>query len=699
MSKETEAFKRGMIAGAKPLEEKFSEFKEEYIKINKETQCNQKKTNQMMSDFIDSLNDFERKSLLGLSRKNLLSSFNENESIILINGLYTLMIWEGPSTTDEQKLYFEKLSQSLGVDNHYELDDISIIETYFETIDKHKEYLSIVLEFGFLNKHNFDFLQNANYSVVLKQLIYSRNELEKLMEIVKVRYQTLGSDLFCNRFLDRYSTQLQNVNKEEIQKSEHDEMKEIVDNFLADVCDKDSLVKDSEKIKILSFECGQPALNKILACIHIDVNRIKKINNLDINKKENATILLTTLGIHYKNKNQYYFIKYKNIKDREYQRVNDNEILKIKYMDSFTNKLQDISISHDHLFENKLNSLISELYDYSIKHINKKLDDRIYGIVEYDKDIKIEFIKLLCNYLKECHLDLVYILFGLDNLNFLDDEALNEVKKYYLSNGESNEIIVKRIKVLIAEHDDNSYDSVFSSYLNMCIFIAYLEDNILKNDKFDYISRFGKYIGFNNSVMDIIFNYSSLALKMAYGEINTRDYIKILKQIDKSLKQTYLPVDVILGFKEQNFLHSMIMKLLELEPRMDINSINDSYLSLAMICLAPLSLTMKLSIDELFLLLSTTGRKGIREITIKYYIELIKSYENRMSLEFGNYTEPFKEKGYFKLLRIKNDLKNKLVDDKNLKNKSKDFVDKKTKKIAANASEKLHIFKKRKQEK
>lgn len=233
----------------------------------------------------------------------------------------------------------------------------------------------------------------------------------------------------------------------------------------------------------------------------------------------------------------------------------------------------------------------------------------------------------------------------------------------------------------------------------MCIFIAYLEDNILKNDKFDYISRFGKYIGFNNSVMDIIFNYSSLALKMAYGEINTRDYIKILKQIDKSLKQTYLPVDVILGFKEQNFLHSMIMKLLELEPRMDINSINDSYLSLAMICLAPLSLTMKLSIDELFLLLSTTGRKGIREITIKYYIELIKSYENRISLEFGNYTEPFKEKGYFKLLRIKNDLKNKLVDDKNLKNKSKDFVDKKTKKIAANASEKLHIFKKRKQEK
>lgn len=431
----SEEFKRGMVAGAKPLKEKFEEFKDEYIKINQVTQSNQKQTNQMMIDFIDSLNEFERKSLLGLSRKNLLSSFNENESIILINGLYTLMIWEGPSTTDEQKLYFEKLSQSLGVDNHYELDDISIIETYFETIDKHKEYLTIVLEFGFLNKHNFDFLQNANYSVVLKQLIYSRNELEKLMEIVKVRYQTLGSDLFCNRFLDRYSTQLQNVNKEEIQKSEHDEMKEIVDNFLADVCDKDSLVKDSEKIKILSFECGQPALNKILACIHIDVNRIKKINNLDINKKENATILLTTLGIHYKNKNQYYFIKYKNIKDREYQRVNDNEILKIKYMDSFTNKLQDISISHDHLFENKLNSLISELYDYSIKHINKKLDDRIYGIVEYDKDIKIEFIKLLCNYLKECHLDLVYILFGLDNLNFLDDEALNEVKKYYLSNG------------------------------------------------------------------------------------------------------------------------------------------------------------------------------------------------------------------------------------------------------------------------
>lgn len=699
MSKEIEAFKRGMIAGAKPLEEKFSEFKEEYIKINKETQCNQKKTNQMMSDFIDSLNDFERKSLLGLSRKNLLSSFNENESIILINGLYTLMIWEGPSTTDEQKLYFEKLSQSLGVDNHYELDDISIIETYFETIDKHKEYLSIVLEFGFLNKHNFDFLQNANYSVVLKQLIYSRNELEKLMEIVKVRYQTLGSDLFCNRFLDYYSTQLQNK-KEETQKSDFENMKEIIDNEIENICDEKCIVKDMETIKKIAFECGHPALNKILACIHINtnkvhVNKIKIINEISINQKENVYIILTTMGMYYKNKKDFHYIKYTNIKDREYNRINDEETLKIEYQNNLTNKLVNVTISHELLFENKLNSLLSKLYDYSIKNTCQNLDDQIYEIVEYDKDVKLNFVKLMCNYLNEFHLNYVYIMFVLDEFNMLGDDLFKEFKQYTLSNINSKESLIEKIKELIKNHDDNSYDSVFAAYLQMCVFIAYLEDGTLKNEKFDYVYKMGNQFGFDESMMSAILNYSPLLLKIANGEISQKDYKAVAKQLDQVLEKTYLSLSTLIGYKEDDFLDKLQEKLC-LNPNMGIHAATAVVLPLCGL-FATISKFRELNhMNSLARKFELIKEENVRSAILEFYLNQTKNYINQMTWRYGVYVAPYEDKDYIKLSYIRNHFKKNIPSNQQgVFNEAKSFVEVNKKKIDKSVMRQLNKFKKK----
>lgn len=694
----SEEFKRGMVAGAKPLKEKFEEFKDEYIKINQVTQSNQKQTNQMMIDFIDSLNDFERKRLLGLSTNNVLESFDENERSILVNGLYTLMSWEGHSS-ENQRIYFNNLRKSLNVDNYDKLIDFSIIENYFKDIEKHKEYLTILLEFGYLYQNNYEFLQNNNYLVILNQLIYSKNEIEKIKETVQERYLTLGSDLFCNRFLDHYSTQLQNK-KEEPQKSDFENMKEIIDNEIENICDKKCIIKDMETIKKIAFECGHPALNKVLACIHINtnkvhVNKIKIINEISINQKENVYIILTTMGMYYKNKKDFHYIKYTNIKDREYNRINDEETLKIEYQNNLTNKLVNVTISHELLFENKLNSLLSKLYDYSIENTCQNLDDQIYEIVEYDKDVKLNFVKLMCNYLNEFHLNYVYIMFVLDEFNMLGDDLFKEFKQYTLSNTNSKESLIEKIKELIKNHDDNSYYSVFAAYLQMCVFIAYLEDGTLKNEKFDYVYKMGNQFGFDESMMSAILNYSPLLLKIANGEISQKDYKAVAKQLDQVLEKTYLSLSTLIGYKEDDFLDKLQEKLY-LNPNMGIHAATAVVLPLCGL-FATISKFLELNhMNSLARKFELIKEENVRSAILEFYLNQTRNYINQMTWRYGVYVAPFEDKDYIKLSYIRNHFKKNIPSNQQgVFNEAKSFVEVNKKKIDKSVMRQLNKFKKK----
>lgn len=187
MSKESESFKRGMVAGVKPLSEKFEEFKNEYIRINNITQKNQLDLGRLMNEFIKKLNEFERKEILGLSNNNVLSLYNDNEKSILVNTIYTLM----NQSNESQKKYYSNLQKSLGIDNPNELTDSSQVE-HIESDEKQYEFLMIILEFGYLQYHSFDFLEDIHYASLLYYIKHSEKDLDELKVKIQIKYNKLG---------------------------------------------------------------------------------------------------------------------------------------------------------------------------------------------------------------------------------------------------------------------------------------------------------------------------------------------------------------------------------------------------------------------------------------------------------------------------------------------------------------------------
>ncbi|MBS5111431.1 MAG: hypothetical protein KHZ15_01950 [Coprobacillus cateniformis] len=545
MSKESESFKRGMVAGVKPLSEKFEEFKNEYMRMNHITQENQLDLSRLMKEFIKKLNEFERKEILGLSNNNVLSLYNDNEKSILVNAIYTLM----NQSNESQKKYYSNLQKSLGIDNPNELTDISQVE-HIESDEKQYEFLMIILEFGYLQYHSFDFLEDSHYASLLYYIKHSEKDLIELKEKIEIRYNKLGEEFFCDRFLEKYYDDF-NVSTEDDKAKEKpfDCLKKIVDGRIGKICDSSYIVTDKEKIKELAYDYGYPALNSILGCIHI------KLNKLKIKTIEDVTIIFTTRGMWYRNKEYFTYVVYKDIEDREYSRINNDEKLKLTFIDSFSQEKSNIVISHKCLYESELSILLEELKN-KIEEENYDIDDRIHNITDYDLEVRLLFAKLMINYIKECNLPYGYIMFVLSELNLLEKQLLRKCNHYFEDNLESDDQLIELINQLV---DENSKASVFTAFMQMCIFVAYLEDKTLKNERFDYINRLGNKLEFDKDTMATIHNYSSLLLKIAYDEISLLDYKEIASKLHENIEKSYISLEVILGYKEAYFSKQLIL--------------------------------------------------------------------------------------------------------------------------------------------
>ena len=544
MSKESESFKRGMVAGVKPLSEKFEEFKNEYIRINNITQKNQLDLGRLMNEFIKKLNEFERKEILGLSNNNVLSLYNDNEKSILVNTIYTLM----NQSNESQKKYYSNLQKSLGIDNPNELTDSSQVE-HIESDEKQYEFLMIILEFGYLQYHSFDFLEDIHYASLLYYIKHSEKDLDELKVKIQIKYNKLGEEFFCDRFLEKYYDDFnESIEDDKAKEKPFDCLKKIVDGRIGKICDSSYIVTEEEKIKELAYDYGYPALNSILGCIHI------KLNKLKIKTIEDVTIIFTTRGMWYRNKGYFTYVVYKDIEDREYSRINNDEKLKLTFIDSFSQKKLNIDISHKCLCESELSILLKELKDKVEE--NYDIDDRIHNITDYDLEVRLLFAKLMINYIKECNLPYGYIMFVLSELNLLEKQLLRKCNHYFEDNLQSDDQLIEQITQLV---DENSKASVFTAFMQMCIFVAYLEDKALKNEKLDYINRLGNKLEFDNDMMATIHNCSSLLLKIVYDEISLKDYIKIASKLHEKIEKSYISLEVILGYKEAYFLKQLIL--------------------------------------------------------------------------------------------------------------------------------------------
>lgn len=147
-------------------------------------------------------------------------------------------------------------------------------------------------------------------------------------------------------------------------------------------------------------------------------------------------------------------------------------------------------------------------------------------------------------------------MFVLSELNLLEKQLLRKCNHYFEDNLQSDDQLIEQITQLV---DENSKASVFTAFMQMCIFVAYLEDKALKNEKLDYINRLGNKLEFDNDMMATIHNCSSLLLKIVYDEISLKDYIKIASKLHENIEKSYISLEVILGYKEAYFLKQLIL--------------------------------------------------------------------------------------------------------------------------------------------
>lgn len=181
-------FNKGMVAGARPFEEKFQKQAEKFETIAKN--INQKLDDMSeMNDFIiNELNTMEKKRLYDLNTVVDIAELGEDEKELLLAVLYTLANMS-EQITPYQQTFLRSVKNYLQITNGQTVVDLAAIEN-MESINDQKAILQVVMEFLFLQNASHSYMDE--YSEIMDYFSVNKRGVREIQECIDRIYKATG---------------------------------------------------------------------------------------------------------------------------------------------------------------------------------------------------------------------------------------------------------------------------------------------------------------------------------------------------------------------------------------------------------------------------------------------------------------------------------------------------------------------------
>lgn len=305
------SFEAGMIAGAKPFEEKFQKQANAFDKTADRLDGKLDDIKGVTDTLVDDGLARERKEVFGLNTLFDINSMEDTEKILVVSLLYSLA--QRFEANDYQKHYIRSVQKYLGLKNVQPADTLTGVEGV-KNFDDQKAILQVVMEYLFLECFSFDFLDEENYEEIFDSFNINRKGFREVETAIENIYQAVGAEGLAEKYgatdndiADDEPVEESTISKEELEKLEEKaeqlylefkiaEALEIFNQlvelkypramyFASEIYANGFGIVPPNKDKAVALRklgCEQGYYLCLLNSTFIDVNRIKSILDLNI---------------------------------------------------------------------------------------------------------------------------------------------------------------------------------------------------------------------------------------------------------------------------------------------------------------------------------------------------------------------------------------------------------------------------------
>ena len=191
------SFEAGMIAGAKPMEEKFQKQASAFDRVGDRLDGHLDVIEDKVDIVIDDGLARERKEIFGLNTLFDINSMDDTEKILVVSLLYTLA--QRFESNDYQKNYIRSVQKYLELKNVQPADTLTGVEGV-KNFDDQKAILQVVMEYLFLECFSFDFLDEDDYEELFDSFNINRKGFRDVETAIENIYQAVGAEGLAEKY-------------------------------------------------------------------------------------------------------------------------------------------------------------------------------------------------------------------------------------------------------------------------------------------------------------------------------------------------------------------------------------------------------------------------------------------------------------------------------------------------------------------
>lgn len=197
-------FEKGMVAGAKPFEEKFRQMENSFDEFTKDFRKNHEeeyKQQEKINDLFDKrLNDLEKKKLFDLNTTHDIKDeevLEKAEQEYLVGYLITCANQLLGEVNRNQKKFIRSVSRYLEITVRHSNVDLTLVKNISKNFGV-QAFLQTVMEFFFLEQENFAFIDE--YEALLSYYPVSSRITNEMMEHIQNVYNAVGAEGIAEKY-------------------------------------------------------------------------------------------------------------------------------------------------------------------------------------------------------------------------------------------------------------------------------------------------------------------------------------------------------------------------------------------------------------------------------------------------------------------------------------------------------------------
>lgn len=190
-------FQKGMIAGARPFEDKFQQLSQDTRRIGDGIHQKLEGLSDIMDVALDEISDMQKQQLYQLTTPfDLKEDLDESEKELLAAAL--LRLSEITENNAQQKQFIRSVYQYIGIVSPQAGWDLERIER-IEDLAVQKAILQVLMEYLFLETEDFSYLEALQESV-FEYFSVNKKGIKEIQEYIQTIYQAVGSEGIAEKY-------------------------------------------------------------------------------------------------------------------------------------------------------------------------------------------------------------------------------------------------------------------------------------------------------------------------------------------------------------------------------------------------------------------------------------------------------------------------------------------------------------------